>query len=450
MSAIAGILYLDRQPVERDHLAEMLDILSHRGSDGANIWCGENVGFIHRMLWTTPESLLETLPLEKDNLVITADARIDNRDELISILEINHLPKERITDNDLILAAYQKWGEKCPEKLLGDFAFAIWDKQEQQLFCARDHFGVKPFYYYLSEKKFVFATEIKAILCISEASFQVSEVRIGDYLASLFEDKEITFYENILRLPPASQIILSAEKIEIQSYWSLNQARELKFGSDQEYADKFREIFTEAVRCRLRSAVPLGTMLSGGLDSSSITCTARRIMTENSNHEQLPTFSAIFDEVKECDEQPYINAVLSQGGYKPNYIYGDKLSPLTDIEKVLWHQDEPLYAFNLFLNMGLYDVAQKKGIRVILDGFDGDSTISHGVGYLRDLARQGKWFTLYREIKGYARNFDLSAWDLQKSYVFNYAIDPIINKFKLLRLVRRIWRGIIRRLVEQK
>jgi asparagine synthase (glutamine-hydrolysing) len=446
MSAIAGIYNLDRQPVERDHLGKMLDILAHRGSDGANIWCEDHVGLVHRMLWTTPESLLETLPLEKDNLVITADARIDNRDELISVLELSYLPKEKITDSDLILAAYQKWGEECPDKLLGDFAFAIWDKQQQQLFCARDHFGVKPFYYYGSETTFVFGSEIKAILSLPEVPRKLNEVRIGEYLASMFEDRAITFYLDIFRLPPAHSLTVSNQQIELKSYWSLDPNKELLLNSDREYAEQFREIFTEAVRCRLRSHAQAGTMLSGGLDSSSITCTARQIMNEENITENLPAFSAIFDDVKECDESFYINAVLDQGKYQSNYIYGDQRSPLAEIDKVLWHQDEPLYAFNLFLNTGLYDLAQKQGIRVILDGFDGDSTISHGVGYLKDLARQGKWLRLFTELKGYARNFDLPFWKMQQAYILNYGINPVIERSKVLKLGRKLWRGIIRRI----
>ncbi len=448
MSGIVGIYYLDQQSVESKKLEAMLDILAHRGSDGVDLWCQNNVGLGHRMLWTTPESLLEKLPLQDNakQLTITADARIDNREELISLLALKDLPAEKITDSQIILEAYQKWGKDCPEKLIGDFAFAIWDERKHQLFCARDHFGVKPFYYYSSNSIFAFASEVKAILCLSEVPRKLNEVRIGDYLASMFEDRVITFYQEILRLPPAHSLTISTNQIEIKSYWSLDPNKQLLLDSDEEYAAQFRQIFTEAVRCRLRSHTQAGTMLSGGLDSSSITCTARQVMDEQGITTELPTFSAIFDEVKECDERTYINSVLEQGGYEPNYIYGDKRSPLADIDKVLWHQDEPLYAFNLFLNTGLYDLAQKQGVKVILDGFDGDSTISHGVGHLRDLARQGKWLALWQELRGYTRNFDLPFWKMQRAYILNYGINPLIEESKPLKLVRRLWRGLIRRI----
>lgn len=451
MSAIAGIYYLDERTVERADLTRMVDILAHRGPDGSNIWSEGVIGLGHRMLWTTPESLLEKLPLvnQSSDLAITADARIDNRDELIAALNLTDCPAEKITDSELILAAYEKWGESCPEQLLGDFVFAIWDERKQVLFCARDHFGVKPFYYYSSDRAFVFATEIKAILCLPEVPRRLNEVKVGDYLTSNFDDTAITFYQEILRLPPAHSMTVSTQGTLIKSYWSLDPTRELRLGSDEEYADEFRKIFTEAVRCRLRSAFPVGSLLSGGLDSSSVTCVARKLLAQNGT-QPLPTFSAIFDEVTQCDERPFINAVLAQGSIEPHYVHGDQLSPLDDLDRVLWHQDEVLFAFNQFLNWNLYKTANNQGVRVLLDGFDGDTTVSHGVGYLRELARAGQWFTLYTEVRGYAKNFNCSSWDLLWGYIQYYGLEPLINRSKPLKQVRRIGQALLRRTLHRR
>ena len=146
------------------NLERMNSILAHRGPDGAVVWHNGVVGLGHRMLHTTPESLREVLPLVNRgaDLVITADARIDNREELIASLDLKHRPAAELADSELILAAYEKWGDHSPEKLLGDFAFVIWDGRQRSLFCARDHFGVKPFYYfYRPGHLFAFASEIK-------------------------------------------------------------------------------------------------------------------------------------------------------------------------------------------------------------------------------------------------------------------------------------------------
>src|SRR5262245_20600165 len=166
----------------------MVASVAHRGPDASGSWCQGAVGLGHRMLWTTPESLSEKLPLanQAGDLAITADARIDNRDELTAALGLP--PHSGVTDSMLILLAYEHWGEHCPEKLLGDFAFAIWDGRKRVLFCARDHFGVKPFYYCHSGRLFAFASEIKALLSLPEVPRRLNEVRVADYLVPIFDD----------------------------------------------------------------------------------------------------------------------------------------------------------------------------------------------------------------------------------------------------------------------
>src|SRR5262245_5040761 len=150
MSAIVGIYHLDGRPVARTDLERMVTILAHRGPDGAGMWYEGAIGLGHRMLWTTPESLGEKPPLvsRSGDFVLSADARIDNRDELIGSLDFVAYGPREVTDSELILAAHEKWGEHCPKRLVGDFAFSIWDRPRQKLFCARDPVGVKPFYYY--------------------------------------------------------------------------------------------------------------------------------------------------------------------------------------------------------------------------------------------------------------------------------------------------------------
>ena len=405
MSAITGIYHPYENPIDFQNLEKMTQILSHRGADDFGIWSESFIGFGHRMLWTTPESLVEKLPLisKNANLVITADARIDNRDELIDLLDLKNIPAKEVSDSQLILSSYEKWGNSCVDRLIGDFAFAIWDGRRKLLFCARDRFGIKPFYYYHSDRAFIFASEIKGLFCVPEVPRKLNQTRIGNYLASITDDKQITFYQNILRLPPACTLEVNKEGIKIESYWSVDSKYELKLDSDEDYADKFRELFTEAVRCRLRSAYPVGSMLSGGLDSSSITCVAKKILKENAK-ERLQTFSFVFDKISESDERSFINTVIDRGGISPNYIHGDRVSPLVDIEKIFWYQDEPLYLADLYLDWKTYELANQLGNRIILDGFDGDGVISYGLGYLRELKRTGQLQKLFFEVREYAKN----------------------------------------------
>ena len=438
MSAIVGIYYPSGKSVEERQLTKMTDILAHRGTDGVDVWCDRQVGLGHRLLYTTPESLLERLPFVEStgDFAITADARIDNREELIPLLDFGNLSVSEITDSQIILAAYQKWGDKCPEKLLGDFAFSIWDKRQQQMFCARDHFGVKPFYYHSSPEIFAFATEIKAIFTEGSIPRQVNEARIADYLSSMFYDAEMTSYEQILRLPPASWMKVNADGKEIHTYWALDPEREIKLDSDEAYAAKFKEIFTEAVRCRLRSAYDLGFTLSGGLDSSSIACTAREI-AENQPVPALHTFSAIFNEL-DCDEREYINPILEQGGLQPHFINSDKINPFDNLERALWHQDEAFFAPNWSMTWALYDRAQSEGVRIILNGFDGDNTVSYGYGYLSELAKAGRWLSLARQTRELAKSLDASFPKWYWSYIKEYGIKPIKNKYSPQKLVKKI------------
>ncbi len=453
MSAIFGIYSLDGKPVHPQLLEEMSDILSHRGTDDTGIWSDGFIGLGHRMLWTTPESINEKLPnsINNDDLVITADARIDNREELINQLGLNRgSSDETISDSEIILFSYRKWGEECTEKLIGDFAFAVWDKQNRSIFCARDHFGVKSLYYYYSENLFVFATEIKSLLSVPEVPCVLNEVRIGDFLTSVYDDVTSTFYKDIYRLPASYQMTVDKRGKKIKNYWSLDPERELHLSSDEEYAEKLSELFTEAVGCRMRSAYPIGSMLSGGIDSSSVACTARKIMLEGNGHYQykeskLHTFSAIFENVPESDESFYINSVLRQGNFEPHFLKADQVSPLTDLEKMIWHQDEAVQTGNLYINWHLYDTAKSNGVRVILDGFDGDSTISHGTKYLLELSHSKQWVTLIREARGYAKNFEESATALIWAYYWRYGLEPKLSNRRVLKPLRRLGRKLYQR-----
>jgi asparagine synthase (glutamine-hydrolysing) len=437
MSAIAGIFHRHGRPATHADLQPMIDVLAHRGPDRAGLCCHGPAGLGHRLLWTTPESLHEILPLVHDagRLVLTADARIDNRDELIRALDLDDRPPAEMTDSHLILAAYERWGQRCPEHLLGDFAFAIWDGRRQTFFCARDHLGVKPFYYYLSGQLFAFASEIKALFCLAEVPQRLNEERVADYLAFIFDDATVTFYQDIVRLEPACSLLVQRESTAGQSYWSLDPTRDLKLASDEAYAEAFRHIFTQAVSCRLRSAFPVGSLLSGGLDSSSIACVAARLLADEGRG-PLPTFSAIFDEVTECDERPFIDAVLAQGNFVPHTVHGDRLNLFDHVDSMHWHLDEPFFAPNLVMGWGLNRCVQDNNVRVLLDGFDGDSAVSHGYGYLKELARAGRWLALATNVRGAARIHNSPAWWPYWAYLRAYQLQPLLDRSPP---VRRTW-----------
>ncbi|MHC1688626.1 MAG: lasso peptide isopeptide bond-forming cyclase [Methanothrix sp.] len=426
MSAIAGVYLLDGSAVDPRDLKKMNDSLSHRGPDGSGLWHEGPVGLAHQMLWTTPESLQERLPLEADGLVITSDSRIDNRDILIPDLNLS----EEASDSEVILMAYVNWGRSCADKLLGDFAFAIWDTAKKELFCARDHMGVKPFYYYYQPGRvFAFATEIRALFAWG-VPIKINEVRIGDYIASVWEDREITFYQEILRLPAAHVMVSSQSGLQIERYWELDPKREILLGSDEEYEKAFRDIFGEAVRCRLRSAFPVGSMLSGGLDSSSIVCMARCLLPKGCI---LKTFSMIFKIKRIDDERHFMDSVQAAGNLEPHYVYGDRTGPLTKIDEMLWYVGQPITSPNLFMLWELNNEVRNQRVRVLLDGFGGDSVVSYGTAYITELFCRLRLIAVHREISSLKSNFGVSYW----KQLFISCIYPLIPAC-LIRLWRKL------------
>jgi asparagine synthase (glutamine-hydrolysing) len=440
VSGIVGIYFRDGHSVEPQRLEQMLSTLTHRGPDGSNLWQQGCMGFGHCMLQTTPESLQEVLPYQHpaSGLVITADARIDNREELLELLELGNNAEKPLADSELILSAYRKWGQDCISRLLGDYAFAIWDPQRQTLFCARDHFGIKPFYYYCSDQCFIFASEIKALLSLPEVPRQLNELRIADYfLQPMLEDKSSTVYNQIFRLPPAHAVHVSNHAdFQPYCYWSLDCTATISMPTDEDYAARFREIFFEAVRCRLRSAFPIGSHLSGGLDSSTVTCVAHQILQQSQPPVPLHTFSNIFDNVPSCDEREYFNLVLEQGSYSSHLIPADRLGPLSEWQDFFRHFDEPFLGPSHFLVHGINRATQEAGVRVCLDGFDGDTVVSHGAVYFAELARLGDWERFIAEAKAISEHFDTSPGALLSSYALPY-LSELAQRHQWLTFAKR-------------
>jgi asparagine synthase (glutamine-hydrolysing) len=263
---------------------------------------------------------------------------------------------------------------------------------------------------------------------------------IADYLLGRFDDKGRTFYADIHRLPPASTMVVGKNGIRIREYWKLDPRREIRLSSDREYAEAFLEIFLKAVRCRLRSAFPVGSMLSGGLDSSSIACAARDMMMSGRGDE-LHTFSIVFDQLKESDERLYIQKVLATKGFMAHLICGDKASPFDGLDNVLNYQDEPFFAPNLFLARLGWRSAKANGVRVLLDGLLGDNTVSHGIEHLNELARHWRWLALARELGKIIRisGSAVSLWKLLRRYIVYEGIRPYVPErgLALWRMMRR-------------
>lgn len=375
MSGIAGIYSRDGRPVDQALLKSMTDVIAHRGPDGVAHWVSGPVGLGHRMFCTTPESLHEKQPLTDDaaQLCLTFDGRVDNREELKSAVEAKGLRLRDDTDAELVLRAYQCWGKECPGKILGDFAFAIWDGHQHELFCARDILGIRPFYHYVSDGLFLFASELRQILEDPRVPRRPNEGMVGEYLASQITSQTETLYQGILRLRPAHALIIRSDGIQVWRYWSLDPALEIRHRTDEEYADHFLGVFREAVRCRLRAHGPIGAELSGGVDSSSVVAVCSRLLQEGlPGNPSFHAFSLVFPDVEACNEVDYAQEVATSFGLNWHQV---RLGPPDGA----WYamqarrlKDFPGYPNGYPMDAPLYQSARAEGCHVLLTGFGGD------------------------------------------------------------------------------
>ena len=397
MSGIVGSCNLNGKPAEPLAIRRMTDRLAHRGPDGLTSWFEGPVSLGHAMLQTTPESLFERQPLYEGSLCLTMDGRIDNRDELRTALESQGATLRSNTDAELVLRAYQCWGNDCPMHLLGDFAFAIWDATKHELFCARDQMGIRPFYYFTNDKTFLFASELRPLLDHAEVQPELNEGMIGEYLASQITSQEETRYRQLFRLPPGHCLVVSPGRFRMTRYWDFDSSKELHYGNDEAYRDHFLALLTESVRCRLRSPKPAGCYLSGGLDSSSVVCLAASLKKNGLATQGLESFSLLFPGLA-CDESPYIQDVVQQWAVHSNRIDVGKEPDIAFVDYARRDRDFPCYP-NGTMGNPLRALARDRGCRVLLTGTGGDEWLTGSDLGAGDLLRQGNLLTLHRRIR---------------------------------------------------
>jgi asparagine synthase (glutamine-hydrolysing) len=398
MSAICGYWNRDQIPADSGRLSAMLARMAHRAPDGQNTWVKDAAALGHGKLCTTPEALQEKLPFccPETGLVITADARIDNRPALLDLFADGRRQPSEIGDSELILQAYLKWGVECPFHLLGDFAFAIWDPREREWYCARDHVGLKPFYYHLSSRLFSFGSEIKAIWPAGEIDRRINREHFVQYLAVLPLGVENTFFAEVQRLPPRCWLRVTDREHQVKPYWSTDARKKNPLSSDADIIEGFQEVFREAVRCRLRSSHPVGAMISGGLDSSSVACVARDLR-QAEGADLFPSFSAIYDTAWKSDERAFSQAVLDTGGFDSHFVHPEAFNPLGNYGETA--DDEPILNPQIMLEWAVYGRARENNIRVVLDGYGGDDVMSDGFGFLSELFLRGRWYAFLEEAK---------------------------------------------------
>lgn len=428
MSSICGWLRRDGGAVEHADLARMVNALAHWVPDARGAWVDGPAGLGHLALWTTPEAVDERCPWRdpESGIVITADARIDNRDDLVHALGLGARPAAAIGDVELIGRAYLAWGTACAERLIGDFAFAIWDARVRRLFCVRDPVGMRPFFYFADARRFLFGTEIKAIFAASGVPREFNLLPMASALAGLPTFDDQTAFKGIQALEPASALTVDERGVRLWKYWRLELGREIRLPRDEDYADAMGEILQRAVNARLRSNARVGCLLSGGLDAT--TCLALALRGGAIAQERLSAFSWALREHDDWwveDERPFIEAFLRENPLDHTYVYGDPGVVFDFPPEMRRHQDVPESRVDHYQMIPTVVEARQKGVRVLLHGAGGDETASYaGNDYVLSRLLRGDVAALGAEIT--ARDPGTSAWRKTKNL-----LRPLVSRARL-------------------
>jgi asparagine synthase (glutamine-hydrolysing) len=286
-------------------------------------------------------------------------------------------------DAELVLKAYERWGEECPIRILGEFAFALWDARKRQVFCARDIMGVRPLYYWCSNSRFRFASEMHALFEDPAVLRRPNEGFIAECLATADPPLDETLFADIRQLPRAHAMTISSGGVRTWRYWSAANLSEIRLRNDEEYAQQFLEILQEAVRCRLRSHRSVSILLSGGLDSSSIVCVAQSLIDHGLSQQSIESVSVAFPG-RDCDEREHIQHVLDASGAKGSTVVERRPGADAHLGCIARYSDLPNAAADETFSPAL-EYVRDSGGRVVLTGYGGDEWLSGSLYHTADL-----------------------------------------------------------------
>jgi len=376
MSAIAGIIYFDGRHVALTDLTRMTASMAARGPDGIAHFVSGSVGLGQCSFRTTPESLEESLPLtnEDESIVLVMDGRVDNYKEMRRELLRHGAILRTHGDAELVLRAYELWGEACANRIVGECVFVVFDAKQRRLFGCRDAAGTRHFYTHAGRGWFAFASEIGALLSISSIDRSLNEHRMVDYVVNAYDrdDQVGTFYKNIERLPTGHTLEVTLTGVKIQRYWDPRNLPMLQYASTAECAEAFREQLKIAVECRVRSLGPIAAMLSGGLDSSSIVALLHQDFSDRLNG-ALRTVTLTGEAREACAEWRHAQHLLHGTNLVPTVIEPAAVdAEWQTLLREATEADEPHELLPGLTNALAYRAAKRSGASVVFDGIAGD------------------------------------------------------------------------------
>ena len=355
----------------------MTAAMSHRGPDGITQWLGGCAGLGFCRFVTTPQARgeFQPLPSTTGRALLVMDGRIDNAGELRRALLSKGFTLAAGTDAELVLRAYEAWGEDCPQRIIGEFAFVIWDAQRHRLFAARDVTGTRQFFYYRSGASFFFASEIRGLLALPNVPRRLKESKVLDFLVVQYDRDDVTgtFYQDIFRIAPGHSMTVDCHGMATRRYWRPEQLQPSRFASMDECAEAFLAQLREVVKCRLRSVHTIGALMSGGLDSSSIVGVVRNDFRAELKR-PLQTYSLIREDRENCREWPAVQEMVA-GGWIDATVITPEAADLTAVQDFLTGippHDDPFALVSCFPVFLAFQAAKQSGVRVLLEGMGGD------------------------------------------------------------------------------
>lgn len=428
MSAIAGIGRLDGAPVDRATIDRMAARLGPRAPDGTSIVCTGSAGLVFGRLSVTPESDEERQPLADaaSGLIIVFDGRLDNRQELLDALA----PDPRAGDAALTLRAYQAWGDAAAERLLGDFAFAIWDGARRRLVCGRDTSGIRTLFYRRGEGWIAWASEIDVLAACIDPMPPPNEGMAAEYLTGLITDKRETLFRDIFRVPPAHALIASARGVDTRCYWTPDPRRVIRYARDGEYADHLSDLLRTAVAARLRTRRPAGVMLSGGVDSSSVAGLAAELCREH----RVPcagieTFSISVP--GPGDERPFFEMVTDKWRLPAHRLMAALPRPGQFREEIARDLEVQMFPHAPTVDP-MRALVRDRGARVLLTGMGGDDWLGTSPSIYADLLEGGRLGALRRRALSERHSDDFSGWPaIARSAVWPLVPPPLQRVVRL-------------------
>jgi asparagine synthase (glutamine-hydrolysing) len=314
-------------------------------------------------------------------LTFVFDGRLDNRAELLSRLSADDA---RISDAALALQAFLRWQADAASHLTGDFAFVAWDAIRRRLVCARDHMGIRHLHFHSSPRLFVCATDIAQVLAHPDVPREPDAAVAADYIACDVRNSERTLYRGVNRVPPGHVVVVEQGQVRIERYWTAEPNTPIRYATDREYAAHCRELLTRAVADRMRGDRPIAAMLSGGLDSSSVVCTAWRLVKTDGPRPR--PFSMVFPGHAESDERPYVQAVARHCGTTAIEVVPDAITAPALIQQARRWTATPAMPADEMAST-LYAAMRERGHRVTLTGAGGDFLFTGSVFQYADLLR---------------------------------------------------------------